>query len=432
VKDGRRLRVVRGSFPPPRTWTQIAWSAADQGLVSVSNFLVALLVGRWLGPEEYGVFALCYALWVAAMAFSRSAVVQPFVVAQRSDASANRADTGFRSLAMSATILLAVGTAMVVCFAAIVSSAPMRTPLLALAAGLPALLVQDAWRLFNIAGGRASHALLSDWAWTTATLTALVVLQRTGTLTPTTAVLAWSGGAFLGAVPAWLARGGRFAPRKAARALRESLPLIRGFASAEVLYQIGLQAVLWITAALLTPAAVGLLRAAQTLLMPPRLMVMAGEFLVLPRVADRGRSSGLRLAAHYALLNAGATLGWGVLLVAAWTLGKPPLETVFGTPFSGWELLLVPLLLQTLFASIGQAAGVALKGHRRSRALVRLAASMLVVRLALVSVGIWAYGLWGAAWAIALADLIQLLFGWWAAARTPEPDRRRTRTSQAG
>ena len=35
----------------------------DQGLVSGSNFLIGVLLARWLAPEQFGAYALAFSLF---------------------------------------------------------------------------------------------------------------------------------------------------------------------------------------------------------------------------------------------------------------------------------------------------------------------------------------------------------------------------------
>src|SRR6516162_583127 len=36
----------------------------DQGLISGSNFLISVLLGRWLMPAQYGAFALAFTIFI--------------------------------------------------------------------------------------------------------------------------------------------------------------------------------------------------------------------------------------------------------------------------------------------------------------------------------------------------------------------------------
>jgi O-antigen/teichoic acid export membrane protein len=53
------------------------WSLADQGAVSLGNFLTNVLLARSLAPGDYGVFALIYGMLVLMNSYHSSAVVYP-------------------------------------------------------------------------------------------------------------------------------------------------------------------------------------------------------------------------------------------------------------------------------------------------------------------------------------------------------------------
>ena len=57
-----------------------AWAVADQALVSIANFLFAILLARWLDPGEYGAFAAGYALLWFAWAFYKGLLLDPAMV----------------------------------------------------------------------------------------------------------------------------------------------------------------------------------------------------------------------------------------------------------------------------------------------------------------------------------------------------------------
>src|SRR5260370_17857789 len=49
----------------------------DQGLISGSNFLVGILLARWLAPEEYGAYALPFAIFLLLSFVSQSLCFGP-------------------------------------------------------------------------------------------------------------------------------------------------------------------------------------------------------------------------------------------------------------------------------------------------------------------------------------------------------------------
>jgi len=52
----------------------------DQGLISGSNFLVGILLARWLAPGEYGAYALAFAIFLLLSFVSQSLLFEPMAV----------------------------------------------------------------------------------------------------------------------------------------------------------------------------------------------------------------------------------------------------------------------------------------------------------------------------------------------------------------
>jgi O-antigen/teichoic acid export membrane protein len=52
----------------------------DQGLISGSNFLITILLARWLAPEQYGAFALAFSVFLLLAGVHESLVTEPMMV----------------------------------------------------------------------------------------------------------------------------------------------------------------------------------------------------------------------------------------------------------------------------------------------------------------------------------------------------------------
>ena len=52
----------------------------DQGLISGSNFVVAILLARWLTPKEYGTYALAFEVFLFMAALYGSLILEPMSV----------------------------------------------------------------------------------------------------------------------------------------------------------------------------------------------------------------------------------------------------------------------------------------------------------------------------------------------------------------
>lgn len=55
-------------------------SLVDQGLFAGSNFILNVLLARWLTVAEYGTFALAYSLFIFFATFHSAAFIEPMLV----------------------------------------------------------------------------------------------------------------------------------------------------------------------------------------------------------------------------------------------------------------------------------------------------------------------------------------------------------------
>jgi len=60
--------------------TKGSLAIADQGVFAVSNFLVNILLARWLSPADYGAFALAYSVFLSLMLVHNALVTTPMLV----------------------------------------------------------------------------------------------------------------------------------------------------------------------------------------------------------------------------------------------------------------------------------------------------------------------------------------------------------------
>jgi len=56
------------------------FTLVDQGLISGSNFLISILLARWLAPDQYGAYAVGFAIFVLLTVFYQSALLEPMAV----------------------------------------------------------------------------------------------------------------------------------------------------------------------------------------------------------------------------------------------------------------------------------------------------------------------------------------------------------------
>ena len=52
-------------------------AVADQALISGSNFLIGILLARWLPPEQYGAYALAFSAFLLVSLSYQSLLLEP-------------------------------------------------------------------------------------------------------------------------------------------------------------------------------------------------------------------------------------------------------------------------------------------------------------------------------------------------------------------
>ena len=73
-----RLRTAARKSAP---WcTKAFFAIVDQGLISGSNFILGILLARWLGAEQYGAYALAFAIFVLLSLVYQSLLLEPMSV----------------------------------------------------------------------------------------------------------------------------------------------------------------------------------------------------------------------------------------------------------------------------------------------------------------------------------------------------------------
>ena len=141
---------------------RLGWGAADQGMSSLTNFLLSVYVARTLGAVAFGAFSLAYVTYAFALNASRGLCHRPFrgqvqrhgpadLAARRRRLYGHRANRGPRRGACAT-------------WQGDCSAARPGWPLSPWtnAAGL---LLQDSWRYSFFAQGRGHRAFINDTVW---------------------------------------------------------------------------------------------------------------------------------------------------------------------------------------------------------------------------------------------------------------------------
>lgn len=386
---------------------------ADQAVSSASNILVAILVARQVeSAESFGAFSLAMIGYQIALSAARALVGEPLLSLYSSEPAARR-----RALVpdlLGATAFLGLAASGLLWAVSVVLGGPSGGALLALAAVLPLLLVQDMWRYLFVVD-RPAAALAIDLVW-------LAVVAAAMPLAPDDAsiawfVLAWGLGGIVGAVlggllgPRW---DGRPHPWRwltdhrnvAVRFLGESTT---GQALGHVL-MVGLGAIAGL-------GALGAVRAAQVFLGPLNTLHSGIYLAVVPEGAalrDQPARMQRRLVKVSVALAAfvAAWITLGLLLPARWG------RVLLGATWDDADGLLLLLLGVAALASGVQSGGVlGLRSLADARRSLRTRMRLTPILIACPLVGAVIWDAEGFALGTALATAIGAGC-WWASFRS--------------
>jgi O-antigen/teichoic acid export membrane protein len=409
---GRSIVVrLRGALTPSKRRVLVGF--ADQGLSSLQNFILFILVARAVTPTSFGAFAICFSVITLLFGFEQAMLSDPLLIIH--SASADH-DARNRATGYTLTAAAAVGGlgAVVAAPAALLLPGELRGLMWALAVTAVPLLTHDVLRFASLAEGRPGRALALDSLWVALWIAAEATVW--GSHSPVVAWLAWGVPCFVtsvvGCVILRVRLGGIRGSLREMIGLRQlTLPLLADFTAANVIGQV-------VTVAMggfVGLAAVGGFRAAQALLGPVATLANACRIVFIPELAradvrsERGRRVLMRLNA----LVCAVVL---VFCLAALAIPDHIGRDLFGAT---WRYTTPPLLavaVSRILGAFAVAPAAALRALRDSRSIAKTRMVVSVVTLAAVLPGLLARSVVGCAWGLAFASAA-LAIGYWAALR---------------
>jgi O-antigen/teichoic acid export membrane protein len=373
------------AFPPARAGTLMGRARAaaglgslailDQGLHAGTNFVVNVLLARWLAEAAYGGFALAFSGLLLAGTLHSALFTEPMLV-HGANRYASRLPRYFGILLWGNVVFLVpLALGLVAIALVFFGPGPARDALVGLGIATPPILFLWQTRRAFYIEARPSRAAAGGALYLVLLVAAVVALRGAGALSIRSALFAMGGASLATA----LFVGARLRPlafpapptgevREVARShweygrwLAASLPLI--WFSANIYYSVlsarhGLEAA-------------GSLRAVMNLAMPALHGLAALSLLLVPalarRLAREGRTAMLRAAGTALAGYVAIAAGFLVLLLVG---HRPILSLLYGGKYGslgGVDLLLVGIL--PFGAALTGVAGSALRALERPRAI---------------------------------------------------------------
>ncbi len=408
----RKFLAARHLRAAGRASRRLSWGVADQGMSSLTNFLLSAFVARSLGAAEFGAFSLAYVTYGLGINASRGLAVEPLLIrfSHTGLPAWRRACAG----AAGTAVLVGVAGGLIGIVAGALIGGTTGKAFLALGLTLPGLLLQDSWRYAFFAASKGYHAFLNDTVWALIQIPALILLKQTGHADVFWFVLAWGGAASVGAVL------GAFQAR-VLPSLRQSLHWLsrhRDLGPRYLVENTGGNAVdslrSYSVTHILGLSAVGLIQAAGVLMGPFKIIYYGISLITIPEAARLLRRS-QRLLTLFCLATSigltAAALAWGVLLLIALPHGLGHL--MLGSMWQPTYPLVLPTMLSVMATCAGTGAGIGLHALGAARRSMRNALRTAVIIVAGAVTGALVWGTAGSVYLAAAGAWIGVVIAWW-------------------
>lgn len=363
----------------------------DQAVVSVTNFITALVLARLSSPQELGVYYLAWTLLLFATATQTNLVSVPYTVHAPSREGAARASYLGSTLVHQVLLSMAAVIGLLVCSAAGSwggRSSNLGSASMVLAAAIPLLLFREYCRRYAFAHLRLRAALAIDGVASAAQLGGLAILAYAGQLSAAM-VYAVMGVSCAIASTGWLLVERpfmRFSWREIEADWQHNWTFGK-WAFAGQLIGLAFYMLPWLLAAVHGEAATGLFAAANTLVGLANLFVLGLANYLTPRMAQAFHSdgsAGLRHVLRRAALTIALPLG--LFCLAILPVAEPLARIVYGPQYAGIGPLIAVLALATLLDGLNVTANNGLLAMNRPAANFSSDVVLFIVTLATAAV----------------------------------------------
>lgn len=389
-----------------RTARRASWNLIDQGLSAATNAVLTFIVAHATSKDEFGSFAVAFMVFSILIGVQRALVGQPMSIRHSGDgpramrrATAEGLGTVVAVMVPAGVIIVAVGISL---------GGYTGAALAAVGIMMPGLILQDTCRLIFFAQLRPQYAALNDALWAVFQFAAVGAVIALGWTSATSMILAWGLSALLCAGIGIYQLGVPPRVRGAVRWIRNTWSLA-GYLLAEYLlgtgaYQGGVIAV----GPIIGGESLGYLRAAQVLIGPLGIISMATISFLLPEVSKRGdltHSKRWRLALAVSAVMTVISLAYTLVMVL---LPDGVGELLVGDKWAGTQSVLLATCIGSTAAAatLGPAINIYAMGLANKTFVLHCFEAPLMI--ASLFIGATQWGAVGAAWGIAVDQLIMI------------------------
>jgi len=380
-----------------------AFAITDQALMSGSNFVLSIVLARWLPAEQYGAYALAFSIFFFVSAVHQALVLEPMSVLGTAEFSGHPREYVGAMLWFQAafSILLALVFGAAAAFTHAVGLTSLSAALLGLAAGAPGILLFWLARMTCYVNFAPAMAARGAAIYCLSLFSGAAALWYTGRLSVLSVFVLMGAAAAL--TSAVLLAKFRPAPVRArallGRAVRSHWRYGR--------WAVGSSLVIWvpgnifysIVSGVLGLGSAGAFRALMNLAYPVTHTCNALSLLAQPRLSSTAARTGARSTIH-GVVALGGVYATGALLwltVVAFG-GERVWRLLYRDHFGNASTLAVGILIGVVFQVAAYAPAV---GLRALQAPALVFAAYSIAAVACIAVGIPATERWGLTGAVA-------------------------------
>jgi O-antigen/teichoic acid export membrane protein len=417
------LRSLTGRLFP---WARKGGLAIlDQGLISGSNFVISVLLARWLTEDQYGAYAVAFGIYVMLSLVYQSLLLEPMGVFGGSIFRSNLRGYLRSLVSIYVAFSIAICSALVIAWAVahhLDPGAAIAGALAGVAVASPCLLLFALARRTFYVELSPAPAAIGAFIYATVVLAGLYVVYQHALLSPFVAFLLIGGGALVTGVVLMFGLRSGLSGSGPAPAFREAwrrhwrygrwalAGCVAGWLPSYIYFPL--------LSSFKGMGESGQLKALMNLTMPFEQTKGALIMLFLPyaaRVMEQQGKAGARiLGTRLTLLSVGLAIAYWAVIIP---LHKPVFHLLYSGRYMEVAYLLPALAFGQIFWSGTFGPSVALRAMQ-SPASVFVALGLATVASLLIGVpATWAFGLKGAIWGSNMADIFSLVALLWVLRR---------------
>jgi len=403
--------ITAMNFSRLRSWSMRGGMAIlDQGLSSGSNFILNILLARWLAPADYGAFAVVFAVFLFLSGFHNALLLEPMSVlgpGRYPDQIETYLAIQVR-LHFALTVPLGIMAALGGLFLQANDFGDIWLPQALIGSGmaLPFMLLPLLVRRMSYVLRRPADALLSSGLYCLFLFAGIWIAHRSGADSSSLAFRLMGAAGLLGSL--WV--GGRFITQRKQDASLAMSEILRShwdygkwLVGVAILDLGAIYVQTFLAAGMINLEAAGALRAMQNFMLPMVRSVAAIALLALPALAyeyGRGHLTSLRRKGLFiTLVLTGMAVAYEIVI---WALARPLELLVYGGKYAEYAGLIGILGLLAVFTALSTGFSLILRAIQKPQTYLIVGIVTSVVGLSSAFILTWKWGVTGAAASLAL------------------------------